>query len=217
MSTLEPDRDDVISKAAAMATSRRGGGGPPAESADQFIRQYYRHVQLEDLAERADIDIYGAAMSHYRLAGDRPRGTANVRAFTPTVAEHGWSAEGHTVVEVVTDDMSFLVDSVTMELNEQGRSVHMVVHPQLLVRRDVTGKMLEIIDNEGYAAGSEPDVGRESWIHVETDREDEVARDFDEEAVLAAIEEAAPALASSWRPMAERFAVIVAGVQAGLA
>lgn len=50
---------------------------------------------------------------------------------------------------------------------------------------------------------------------VETDREDEVARDFDEEAVLAAIEEAAPALTSSWQPMAERFAAVVAGVAAG--
>ncbi len=112
---------------------------PPKETAAQYLRQYYRHVSGEDLADRADVDVYGAALSHYRLATERPQGTATVRVFTPTVAEHGWSADGHTVVEVVTDDMSFLVDSVTMELNEQGRSVHLVVHPQLLVRRDVTG------------------------------------------------------------------------------
>ncbi|WP_374455488.1 type 1 glutamine amidotransferase [Nocardioides sp.] len=49
---------------------------------------------------------------------------------------------------------------------------------------------------------------------VETDREDEVARDFDEEAVLAAIDQAAPALTSYWKPMAERFAAIVADVRA---
>ena len=80
-------------------------------------------------------------MSQYQLATYRPQGTANVRVFTPTVAEHGWSAGGHTVVEVVTDDMPFLVDSVTMELNEQHREVHMVVHPQVLVRRDVAGQL----------------------------------------------------------------------------
>ena len=55
-------------------------------------------------------------MSQYELAATGPQGTANIRVFTPTVAEHGWSAGGHTVVEVVTDDMPFLVDSVTMEL-----------------------------------------------------------------------------------------------------
>jgi hypothetical protein len=31
--------------------------------------------------------------------------------------------------------------------------------------------LVEVIDNEGYASGSEPDVGRESWMHVEIDRE----------------------------------------------
>ena len=53
-------------------------------------------------------------MSQYRLAARRPQGTAAVQVTTPTVDEHGWSAAGHTVVEVVTDDMPFLVDSVTM-------------------------------------------------------------------------------------------------------
>ncbi len=55
-----------------------------------------------------------------KLAQTRPQGTARVRVFTPTVPEHGWSAGGHTVVEVVTDDMPFLVDSVTMALTDRG-------------------------------------------------------------------------------------------------
>jgi glutamate dehydrogenase len=164
-------KDDVISKAAAHAASRRGAGAPGGDAGESYVRQYYRHVATEDLAHRPEVDVYGAAMSQYRTATQRPQGTANVRVFTPTVAEHGWSADGHTVVEVVTDDMSFLVDSVTMQLNEEGRGVHMVIHPQLVVRRDITGQLLEIIDNERYVVGSEPDVGRESWMHVEVDRE----------------------------------------------
>ena len=120
MPRQDEPKDDVISKAAALAASRRDKGGVPGDGA-QFIRQYYRHVAEEDLADRADVDVYGAAMSQYRLAAERPQGTANVRVHTPTVAEHGWSAGNHTVVEVVTDDMSFLVDSVTMRLNEEGR------------------------------------------------------------------------------------------------
>ena len=60
----------------------------------------------------------------------RPQGTAQVRVFTPAVSEDGWTAGGHSVVEVVTDDMPFLVDSVTMELTRQQRDVHVVIHPQ---------------------------------------------------------------------------------------
>ncbi len=112
-------------------------------------------------------------MSQYKLAAYRPQGTANVRVFTPTVAEHGWSAGGHTVVEVVTDDMPFLVDSVTMELNEQNREVHMVVHPQILVRRDITGELQEVLtDDEQVDRADLPhDVSRESWMHIEIGRE----------------------------------------------
>ena len=176
-------RDDVISKAATVAASRRGTGGPPPEAAATYLRQYYRHVAPDDLADRSDVDVYGAAMSQYRLAGERPQGRALVRVFTPTVADHGWSAAGHTVVEVVTDDMPFLVDSVTMELNEEGRGIHLVVHPQLLVTRDISGKLLEVIDNEGYVVGSQPGVSRESWMHIEVDRESDPEQ-------LAAVEQA---------------------------
>ena len=51
----------------------------------------------------------------------------------------------HTVVQIVTDDMPFLVDSVTAELSTEGRGVHLVVHPQFVVRRDLDGRLLELV------------------------------------------------------------------------
>ncbi len=188
MSTsLDESKTDLISKAAALAASRKGTGGPPVETVKQFLTFYYRHVAAEDLAGRAEVDLYGAAVSQYKLAAQRPQGTARVRVFTPTVSESGWAAEGHTVVEVVTDDMPFLVDSVTMELAEQGRSVHMVVHPQMLVRRDVAGALQEVFCEDDLL--NQPDSSheffRESWMHIEIDRETEAG---DVEAIEAALE-----------------------------
>ncbi|MFF2525958.1 NAD-glutamate dehydrogenase [Streptomyces liangshanensis] len=136
-----------------------------------YLQRYYLHTAPEDLADRDPVDLYGAALSHYRLAGNRPQGTADVRVHTPTVEENGWTCS-HTVVEVVTDDMPFLVDSVTNELSRQGRGIHAVIHPQVVVRRDVTGKLIEVLP-DGPAAGAERphDAVTESWIHVEIDRE----------------------------------------------
>ena len=172
--TGNAERDDLIEKVAAFAASRKGTGGPPGETSAELLRYFYRHVATEDIAERTEMDLYGAALSQYRTAAYRPQGTANIRVFTPTVSEHGWSAGGHTVVEVVTDDMPFLVDSVTMELNEQNREVHMVVHPQILVRRDITGQLQEILtgdDAQLDRAALPHDVSRESWMHIEIGRE----------------------------------------------
>ncbi|HEU5043710.1 MAG TPA: NAD-glutamate dehydrogenase, partial [Nocardioidaceae bacterium] len=168
--TLDESRDALIAKAAALASTRSGAGGLSAERSAQLLAAYFRHVPAEDVVERSEADLYGAAMSHYELASERPQGTANIRVFTPTEEEHGWSASGHTVVEVVTDDMPFLVDSVTMLLNEQDRTVHGVIHPQLLVRRDMAGALKEVFTDEQRGADLSHDIFRESWMHVEIDQ-----------------------------------------------
>ncbi|MER8028610.1 NAD-glutamate dehydrogenase [Streptomyces bauhiniae] len=150
-------------------TSEGTSGTPDSEAVLAFLQRYYLHTAPEDLADRDPVDVFGAAVSHYRLAETRPQGTANVRVYTPTVEENGWTCS-HTVVEVVTDDMPFLVDSVTNELTRQGRGIHVVIHPQVVVRRDVTGKLIEVLPTDPH--GELPhDAHVESWIHVETDRE----------------------------------------------
>ena len=44
-----------------------------------------------------------------------------------------------TIVKIVTDDMPYLVDSVTMELNRHGADILLIVHPLLTVHRDAAG------------------------------------------------------------------------------
>ncbi|ANS65627.1 NAD-glutamate dehydrogenase [Streptomyces lincolnensis] len=150
-------------------TDASTSGTPDSETVLAFLQRYYLHTAPEDLGDREPVDVFGAALSHYRLAETRPQGTANVRVHTPTVEENGWTCS-HSVVEVVTDDMPFLVDSVTNELTRQGRGIHVVIHPQIVVRRDVTGKLIEVLT--APAAGDLPhDAYTESWIHVEIDRE----------------------------------------------
>ncbi len=174
---LDEAKAELLEEAARAGENSPAGGQPPgqgldAEALTAFLQRYYRHSAPEDLIGRDPVDVYGAALSHHRLAEARPQGTANVRVHTPTVEQNGWQCS-HTVVEVVTDDMPFLVDSVTNALTQANRSIHVVVHPQFHVRRDVTGKLLEVI---GSACGTEGepvahDVLVESWIHVEIDRE----------------------------------------------
>ncbi|MGW4383067.1 NAD-glutamate dehydrogenase [Kitasatospora sp. NPDC004531] len=178
---LDAAKAELLKKAAAAAENSQVGGAAPGEGLSNgalaaYLHHYYLHTAPEDLIGRDPVDVYGAAASHYRLGLKRPQGTAEVRVSTPTVEENGWSC-GHTVVEVVTDDMPFLVDSVTNELTRLNRAIHLVVHPQLAVRRDLTGKLLEILDldacNRARAAGAEwpADAVVESWMHIEIDRE----------------------------------------------
>ncbi|CAM5706472.1 Glutamate dehydrogenase OS=Streptomyces violarus OX=67380 GN=FHS41_004028 PE=4 SV=1 [Streptomyces violarus] len=184
---LDEAKAELLERAARVAENSPVGGhlptgstgeetpdaqeAPDRESLLSFLQRYYLHTAPEDLTDRDPVDVFGAAVSHYRLAENRPQGTANVRVHTPTVEENGWTCS-HSVVEVVTDDMPFLVDSVTNELTRQGRGIHVVIHPQFIVRRDVTGKLIEVLPSPTTGVGDLPhDAHVESWIHVEIDRE----------------------------------------------
>ena len=166
--SLDDSKSELLNRLCKYAGERPAAAGHGGVHIDSLIRGYYRHVAPEDVLDRSEVDLFGAVTAHLKLATDRPQGTAKIRVFTPSVPVQGWSAEGHTVVEVVTDDMPFLVDSVSMALAEQQHDVHLVVHPQFVVRRDVTGALQEVLDDG--ADTSAHDVERESWMHLEIDR-----------------------------------------------
>ena len=88
-----------------------------------------------------EFDLYGAALAHWHLA-KAPAGEPKVHVYTPSVEEHGWQST-HSVVEIVTDDMPFLVDSVAMALTRRGSAIHLVIRPMLRMRRDDEGRLLE--------------------------------------------------------------------------
>ncbi|MFC3983876.1 NAD-glutamate dehydrogenase [Streptosporangium jomthongense] len=166
---LDEAKDELLRSAAEICGHTPGGDHGSDEEALDFLRLYYRHVAPEDLLDRNPVDVYGPATAQRQLADKRPQGRALVRAYTPSLEEHGWDP-GRSVIEVVTDDMPFLVDSVTMELDRHGVTTHLVVHPQMRVRRDVTGKLLG--GDRDQAAGQEI---TESWMHFEIDRQNDPA------------------------------------------
>ncbi|MFQ5973385.1 MAG: NAD-glutamate dehydrogenase, partial [Alphaproteobacteria bacterium] len=97
----------------------------------------------------------------------REIGEPKVRVFNPRVEEHGWKSK-HTVIEVVNDDMPFLVDSVTAELNTRGFTVHLVIHPMVEVERRNGGDLARILPAGGD--GSNMAVA-ESFMHFEIDEQ----------------------------------------------
>ncbi len=116
-----------------------------ATACETFTRQYYHWVPPEDLADRSPLDLYGAAVAHWNLAQRRRAGQAKVHVYNPEFEHHGWQSP-HTVVEIVSDDMPFIVDSVTMELGRQGYAIDLVIHPVVRTRRDEDGNLLGVLE-----------------------------------------------------------------------
>ena len=102
----------------------------------------------------------------WNLAQDRAPGEVKVHVYNPEPERDGWESP-HTVIEVVSDDMPFIVDSVTMELARGSYGIDLVIHPVIRVRRDDDGQLLEVLEPDASA----PDAIAESVLHAEIARE----------------------------------------------
>jgi len=104
-----------------------------------FARQYCSRVAPDDVLGHSVENLYGALLSLWRFAERREPGQLRLRILRPRVEQDGWTCP-HTVIEIVNDDMPFLVDSVTMTLGGLGLPVHLFLHPIIAVARDASGK-----------------------------------------------------------------------------
>ncbi len=182
---------------------------PEAETAVRFIQNYYGSAAAEDLLARSIEDLYGAALAHWQLAQQRRPGTAVLRVYNPHYENHGWQST-HTVVEIVTDDMPFLVDSLSLELLRQNYTIHFILHPLMRVVRDGDGHLRDILLKDGAAK----DGLQEAVMRFEITRQtDEEALAGLRQALTHAIDDVR-AVVDDWGAMQARIAEIIATIEA---
>ena len=134
-------------------------------SVADFIRQYYKGVSAEDLRQRRSADLAGAALSHLELSLTRRKGQNKLKLYNPDAKKDHWESP-HSVLQVVTDDRPFLVDSLGAAINSEGLGVHLTVHPVLRTQRDKRGRLEHLLArNETSVA-----FNVESHIQIEFDR-----------------------------------------------
>ncbi len=141
---------------------------------ENYLHGYYRHVDSSDLIAAGQKRVGSVAAEHADLAAERPQGRAVVRVRSGAEAT---LLAGRDVIDVVTDDMPFLVDTIRMTLAAHDVAAELVVHPQLNVRRDITGSLRKVV--RPIQAARPPDRPKvpgtgggqvqiaESWSHIE--------------------------------------------------
>ena len=155
---LERDKADKIKEVASRGAAKAAELGYDGEAVRGFLRHYFRHVDALDVDERSVEELLRLVTSHYELAMHRPSARATIAIRTPGQSDDGWT-RGATVVQIVTDDRPFLVDSVTMEVLRQGWSIREVFHPQFLVDRDLSGTLHDILRPDQVDQGDPRAVG----------------------------------------------------------
>ena len=122
-------------------------GATRQREAQAFAAHFFRHVPADDIAARDAADWARIAQFMLEFVRQRKPHAAKIRVFNPHVAEEGFDST-HTMIAVGTDDMPFLVDSVSMAINQAGLATHAVIHPIFRVARDAGGHVLSFGDEQ---------------------------------------------------------------------
>ncbi len=146
--TLQPVLDALASRAA----------GPKLVDIQSFAGTVLGRTPAEELAEHDAGFWAGLCLNLWNLWKQRPGKEHSIRIFNPTHAEHGFECN-RTVVEVINDDMPFLVDSVAIAIQNSGLVTHLIIHPVLSCQRDAGGHLL-------HHSGER----KESLMHFQVDR-----------------------------------------------
>ena len=149
-----PDAESLVAEAVRLA-------GDDLDAA-RLIRRYWRFAPDEELVGLTAHEMVTDAKAHRELAAQRVPGELKLRV--------GDTATGElTKLEIVTDDMPFLVDTVIATLAGRGMSVHLLVHPLVVVRREPLGRLIEVhadVEVDDAIAGDLV----ESWMLLHIDR-----------------------------------------------
>lgn len=109
---------------------------------------------------------------HEKMGNSRKLGETIIEVFNPTESRHGWSGR-HTILNIISDDKAFIIDSVIALLSSRSYSVELIAHPLLFIGRDKAGRV------ESVSEIRDANLTRQSHIFVQLTRrltEDEMVR-----------------------------------------
>jgi len=164
-------KEETIFSIREAAETRLKSKLSPAELADlkRFIGPFYNNVHLGDIDDKVPERLSIIAHSAWELAQKRFPGSPKIRVFNPDPGKDGWKTH-NTLVQIINDDMPFLVDSITGGIsNTRGLRIHTINHPLLVVERDENGHRTKTVGPYTPEKGKKEPKGRESVIYMEID------------------------------------------------
>jgi glutamate dehydrogenase len=180
----------------------------PRDGLETFATLLFSRVAPEDLVTHQPRELSALAASAWEFLATRTPGKPKIRITQPPQSASP-ALRNNSIIEIVNDDMPFLVDSVMGELGERHVKVRLVAHPVVASGRDVAGKLTIF----GVPAPGVPGL-RESFIHIHVERLQDDTQRNDIIAGLASVLADVRRIVEDWKPMLARVRDVIADLKA---
>ncbi|MEM6384329.1 MAG: NAD-glutamate dehydrogenase [Pseudomonadota bacterium] len=175
----------------------------------RFAIALFKDGAAEDLVGYAAPELARIAEQAYERIATRRAGEAFVRVYNPQAMSADGALAEVSVVEIVNDNMPFLVDSVMAELQSVSVDLRLVLHPVLWVARDERGHLTDVFGHK--RPHNDDGAIRESVILFHVNQMDSVSdRDTLEAGIEAVLSDVRVAV-RDWKPMRARIEQVVMG------
>ncbi len=182
----------------------KAGDRSPCPGADSFLQRFYADVAPDELLDRDVDSLADIALGHLNFARYRKPGSPLVRVVHPRNPD-GDISLNQCVVQVVTDNMPFLVDSVRIAINQRGLNIDRTLHPVTRVVRDSSGNLMEVLDND---SGKNENAFSESYLYLEASSDSSVEPISEVENAVRATLSDVRAAVEDWQPMRHKIQTI---------
>jgi glutamate dehydrogenase len=197
--TSDTLRKPALAGLAKLAKS--GFKGKELKAFQAFAEAFFPPSTPDDFFERSHADLFGVAKSVWTATKKRKVGSPVVKLINPKQSKDGWTSL-HSVLVIATDDMPFLVDSITGALTTSLHSrIHMMHHPIITSCRDAKGERVDGCDEV-----------LESYMFIEVDAlsDRKVIKEFED--TLKSVLGDVRAGVSDWRGMLAKIDETVASL-----
>ncbi|WP_163833496.1 NAD-glutamate dehydrogenase [Spartinivicinus ruber] len=148
MSSVTTKKQDTIAKVVAVIQERLPSHTQPA--AIEFAKQFLAESITKEIIKLPFEGLSSSVLSLWDYLQHKAPGAPLIRAFNPTFEDHGWESR-HTIVEIITDDMPFLVSSISMALNRLNCSIEIITHPVIAISRSSEGELQTVLPRRDTA------------------------------------------------------------------
>jgi glutamate dehydrogenase len=156
---------------------------------DDFLAKLFGLAAPDDLERYTAEELAGIAEQSWSFLADRSAGVPKMR-FEPAATTRGMS-----ILEIVNDDMPFLVDSVVGEFSQRGLDIRLFVHPVFVVERNLAGRLVNF--KGAHTVGGQ----RESFIHLHVDGVEDAVQRAEIVKTLESILADVRVCVQDWQPM----------------
>lgn len=119
-----------------------------AKNLIQLAHLYFQDSLAEDMVNESIENLYGTIICLWDFLQQKTPNQPKIRVYNPNYEEHSWQST-HTVIEILTEDMPFLVSSFNMALVRLGHTIHLTAHPVVPTARNKKGELQNITSEKG--------------------------------------------------------------------